>query len=101
MLGSVVRFFKYLIIGACCLFAVFVGALFAFENPEKVSPVFWGVSLPALSLGYYLILIFLMGLLVGASIVFSSTQVRLFGVKKENRKLSKQVKALEPTQSKH
>ena len=99
MFASALRFIKILVIVACCLFAVFAGAMFAFENPETIQPVFWGLSFPPLSLGYYLIFIFLLGLIVGATLSALGSQIRIRKVRQDNRKLAKKMKSLELTES--
>lgn len=99
MLAATVKFVKNVVIVLCCIAAVVLGALFAFENPDKITPVFWGLQFPPLSLGYYLIFIFVLGLLLGASIILLSKQTQIMGVKKENKKLSRQVRALASTEN--
>lgn len=89
MLASLVRTFKKILLICLCIAAIIFGALFAFENTTKISPVLVGLSLPHLSVGYYLIITMVLGLIIGIVLSSWKTQVKLLTLKRELSKLKK------------
>lgn len=92
MLKSLFRFIKKLLLIVLCLLAIMIGALFAYENPEKISPIVFGYSLPSLSLGLYLAFILLCGVCMGLMLSFWGSQSKLVRIKVENNRLKKNLK---------
>jgi len=92
--SSIYTLIKKILIVVLCLSAAILGAVFESENPEKISPVFWGVPFPSLSLGYYLIFLFLLGLFVGVILSQWATQKKLRASRRETKTLKKQVSSL-------
>ncbi len=95
MLSSTFRWVKKILIIVWLISMVFIGAWFAFDNPNKISPILFGTALPNLSLGVYLVGTLIIGILLGASLSFLGAQGRVFRVTRERRALSKEVQRLE------
>jgi len=95
VIRSFIAFTKKAVLILWLLAMIVAGAWFATENPEKISPVFFGILLPQLSLGIYLCGALILGVFLGASLSFMGTQSKMFRVKRERSALSKKVKRLE------
>lgn len=89
MFASFVGFIKKLLLLALCLLAITIGGLFAYENPGTISPVVFGYSLPNLSLGVYLTIILLLGVILGLILSIWGSQAKQMRLKMENRRLRK------------
>ena len=66
MLKWVKRFFLLLLIIA----AVFAGALFTADNDQPVSLLLFGISLPELQLGFWVVIVLLLGAFLGLLLSF-------------------------------
>lgn len=78
-----------------CICAAVFGALFAFENGDKVSPVVVGVVLPELAIGYYLVLMMIFGILIGSFLAYLGTQKKVFQAGRASTRLRRKVRELE------
>lgn len=94
MLSSFLTFIKKIFIVALCIVSLVFGALFAFENPDKITPIVYGNTLPSLSLGVYLVGAFIIGVFLGSIISAWGAQTRLIKLKHGHRRLTKKVGTL-------
>jgi uncharacterized integral membrane protein len=78
-----------------CIGAVVFGALFTFENTTTVSPVVLGAVLPELAIGYYLVLMLIIGILLGSFCCYLGMQKKLFQAGRENARLRRNLHKLE------
>lgn len=77
--------------------ALFWGYLFNLENAHPVSVVFFGISLPTLSLGVWLLMFSLAGVVAGMLVSLLPTinhKRKLSVLNKQNRQLEQEVQLL-------
>lgn len=95
MLKTAFNFIKKVILVVWLIAMLVVGAWFASENPNKVTPLLFGYALPQLSLGIYLSVTLIVGVVIGGTLSFLGTQSKMIKVKRACRTLDKEVKRLE------
>lgn len=94
-IAAVLRRIEVLLSVLLLLLALVAGAWFASENPERVAPIVFGYPTIPLSLGLYICVAALAGLVLGALISYLSTQRRIFQLKRANASKSRQLKKLQ------
>lgn len=93
MISSLWALIKKVCFLLLCVAAIVLGGFFAYENPETISPTAFSFELPGLSLGYYMVLILVIGLIIGVLISFWSAQLSKLKLKRELSKLKKELKS--------
>ena len=88
-MSAFVSFIKKTCVLLLCLTALVFGALFAFENPNELSPVLFGQRLPSISMGYYFVCVLAVGISIGFALAIVSMQFKLFQLRKQNRQLQR------------
>lgn len=95
MIGTFFKLIRIVLVFAWILFVILFGALLTVENPSSVEPSVFGIQFPVFSLGLYLLVVLVIGVLLGGVTIYLFVQKTLFARSREIRQFKKDVRVLE------
>lgn len=92
------KWLRMIFIGLWCLVLLLFGCWLVIDNPMNIAPVLIGFTMPQLSLGFYLCLSILLGVVLGFISAYVVTQARLFRKKRELKRAQRDMRILQRSQ---
>ena len=92
------KWLRMILIGLWCLALLLLGCWLVIDNPTNIAPILVGFTMPPLSLGFYLCLSILLGVVLGFVSAYLVTQARLFRKKRELKRAQREMHVLQRAQ---
>ena len=92
------KWLRMILIGLWCLVLLLLGCWLVIDNPTNIAPILVGFTMPQLSLGFYLCLSILLGVVLGFTSAYLVTQARLFRKKRELKRAQREMQVLQRSQ---
>ena len=92
------KWLRMILVGLWCIALLLFGCWLVIDNPDNIAPILAGFTMPQLSLGFYLCLSILTGVMLGFISSYLVTQAHLFSKKRELKRAKRQMQALQRSQ---